>query len=360
MKKIIHVDADCFYAAIELRDKPHLEGLPIAVGGNPDGRGVIATCNYVARSYGVRSAMASANAKRLCPELIFITPDMAKYKMISSQMFEVLTQYTDRIQTVSLDEAYLDVTDSPHCLGSATLIARDIQSRIMSDLGLSVSAGVAPLKFLAKVASDWKKPAGIFTVSPDMVSPFIANLDLRKLPGVGPRTWQKLLRLGLHTCSDILNAEPSILVGQFGAFAGRLISMARGIDQDSVSNERSRRSLSVEHTFGQDFHRAVDLVAELPPLLSQLEQRYTRLDLSKNNQALRIDKRTVKLRFADFSHTSIEAKIGRFGEVLALSEFERLAYIARQRNSLPVRLLGVGLKVAETETLKQLELPLSD
>ncbi|RYE89516.1 MAG: DNA polymerase IV, partial [Oxalobacteraceae bacterium] len=191
-RKIIHCDCDCFYASVEMRDDPSLVGHPLAVGGRANQRGVVATCNYEARAYGIHSAMATAQAMKLCPELIVIPPSMEKYRLASRQIMDIYRSYTELVEPLSLDEAYLDVTDSPHCKGSATLIAQEIRQRIVETVGITASAGVAPNKFVAKIASDWHKPDGLCLVRPDEVDGFVAVLPVKKLHGVGKVTTAKL------------------------------------------------------------------------------------------------------------------------------------------------------------------------
>ena len=203
VRKIIHCDCDCFYASVEMRDDPSLRGRPLAVGGRADQRGVIATCNYEARRYGIHSAMATAQAVKLCPDLILIPPNMEKYRITSRQIMDIYRDYTDLVEPLSLDEAYLDVTNSPHCKGSATLIAQEIRRRIFETVGITASAGVAPNKFVAKIASDWNKPDGLFLVRPGEVDAFVAALPVKKLFGVGKVTAAKLHSLGAQTCGDL-------------------------------------------------------------------------------------------------------------------------------------------------------------
>src|SRR5690606_11530943 len=203
VRKIIHVDCDCFYAAIEMRDDPSLAGKPLAVGGSPDKRGVVATCNYDARAYGVRSAMPMRTAVKLCPDLTIVRPRMDVYKAVSRQIHQIFRDYTEIIEPLSLDEAYLDVSDSSHFNGSATRIAREIRRRVASELHITVSAGVAPNKFIAKIASDWRKPDGMFVVTPEQVDEFVAALPVNKLHGVGKVTAEKMARLGIRTCADL-------------------------------------------------------------------------------------------------------------------------------------------------------------
>lgn len=354
MRKIIHIDADCFFAAVELIDKPHLRHLPVAVGGSPQGRGVITTCNYIARAYGVRSAMPSSHALRICPDLNFLSPNMQAYKLASQAIMEILARFTSKVQVVSIDEAFLDVSDTGHFGGSATLIAHEIQRTVKAELGLDISAGVAPCKYLAKIASDWNKPAGIFTIAPSDIPSFLFSLDLKHLPGVGPKTLQKLHSLGLHTCNDVNRAKPEFLYKRLGSFAKPLLDMSNGIDERKVVSERRSKSLSIERTFAENIDTYPALIQQIPQMIEQLEQRY-----NKSGSERRPVKRVLKLKFADFSATSVEAGLSSFGELLDKSEFERLTYIAKSRANLPVRLLGLGLRFAQTERSSQLELPFS-
>jgi len=230
MKKIIHIDMDCFYAAVEMRDDPTLVGHPLAVGGQPDKRGVVATCNYEARAFGIHSAMAMSQAVRRCPDLMIVPPRMSYYRDISKQIRAIFQRYTDVIEPLSLDEAFLDVTDCNLCRGSATLIAEDIRSAIRNELQLTASAGIAPVKFLAKICSDENKPDGQFVITPSEVDQFTAALPLRKIPGVGKVSAQKLAKLGLNTCQDVRNFGEPLLVKQFGKFGRALYQRALGID----------------------------------------------------------------------------------------------------------------------------------
>ena len=230
MRKIIHVDCDCFYAAIEMRDDPRLADKPLAVGGSAERRGVIATCNYEARAYGVRSAMPSRQALQLCPDLLIVKPRMDAYKAVSQDIHGIFRDYTDLIEPLSLDEAYLDVSACSHFAGSATRIADAIRRRVARELRITVSAGVAPNKFLAKIASDWQKPNGLFVITPAQVDEFVLALPVAKLHGVGKVTADKLGRLGIRTCSDLREFNKLALVKEFGSFGERLWGLARGID----------------------------------------------------------------------------------------------------------------------------------
>jgi len=349
MKKIIHIDADCFYAAIEIRENPKLASEPVAVGGSPDRRGVIATCNYFARKYGVHSAMSSAHALKLCPELKIIAPRISLYKEYSVDMRNIFSEYTEQVEPLSLDEAYLDVSTSSHFGGSATLIAREIKSRIFEKLGISVSAGVAPVKYLAKIASDWEKPNGLYVITPEKVPDFVLALPLRKLPGVGPVTADKLARNGLNSCEDVQNFGLEQMIRTFGAYGQRIFSMSRGIDNRTVAVRRDRKSISVEKTYERDILEFENLLPNLSDLLKSLTLRFSSLSSS-----YRIQKAFVKMKFNDFSITTVEANLDAKQDTA--DAFQRLALSAWRRGNKPARLLGLGYRLQNPDML-QLELP---
>ena len=251
-RKIIHVDMDCFYAAIETRDFPQLTGLPIAVGGQPNKRGVVATCNYEARAFGVHSAMPMSQAIKKCPQLIIQPVRMSVYQEVSKGIQAIFKNYTDTIQPLSLDEAFLDVTGSKHHHGSATLIAKAIRHDIFHQHQLAASAGIAPNKFLAKIASDLNKPNGQYVITPNQVHEFVKDLPLRKIPGVGKVTSQKLADIGLLTCFDVQQYPKAKLIDAFGKFGHVLIERAQGIDPRQISPHRVRKSVGVETTLAKD------------------------------------------------------------------------------------------------------------
>lgn len=347
MRKIIHADCDCFFAAVEMRDDPYLAGRPVAVGGDPGRRGVIATCNYEARQYGVRSAQASAYARKLCPELIIIPPDFAKYRAASQQIRSIFFDFTEHVEPLSLDEAYLDVTDSPHCQGSATLIAREIRARVKAEVGVTISCGVAPNKFLAKIASDWRKPDALFVIKPDEVAAFVEKLPVSKIHGVGRATADHLHRVGLMSCGGIRAWNVFDLTAEFGSFGPRLYQLARGEDDRPVKASRQRKSLSVEETYPQDLPNPAACRNELPGLLFQL---VTRLKAIPDHY--RITKVFVKLKFNDFTQTTHE----QTARELSLPALEALLGVAWDRARLPVRLIGMGVgfidlrdEIAETQ-----------
>lgn len=350
MRKIIHCDADCFFAAIEMRDDPSLAKRPIAVGGSSDRRGVISTCNYEARRFGVHSAMASITAKRLCPDLLILPHRMEAYREASNQMRAIFYDYTDLVEPLSLDEAFLDVSDCQRHKGSATLIAQEIRSRIQQEIGITVSAGIAPNKFLAKIASDWKKPNGQFVITPPQVDDFVAQLPVKKIYGVGKAMSAKLSELNIFTCADLQKLTVFELSQRFGQMGSRLYKLSRGIDDRQLTVDRRRKSLSVENTFVQDLQDLPKCLHELPALSQQLAIRLRRVD-----DDYKIVKLFVKIKFSDFTTTTIE----RSATGIQLDEFIDLCSEAYQRKEMPVRLLGVGVRfidLRENNRFVQLEL----
>lgn len=348
-RKIIHCDCDCFYASVEMRDNPSLRGRPLAVGGQPSQRGVVATCNYEARAFGVRSAMPSAQALKLCPHLLLIPSAMDRYRAVSQQIFEIYRDYTDRIEPLSIDEAYLDVTDSSCCHGSGTLIAQEIRARVAREIGVTVSAGVAPNKFLAKIASDWRKPDGLFVIRPEEIDAFVAALPVARLFGVGKVTAGRIHALGVQTCGDLRAHSLADLCQQFGVFGQRLYDLCRGIDRREVNPSRERKSISVETTYVDDLRTLAQCEAALAPLVAQLEARLAR---ARRAEPVNVIKLFVKIRFADFSRTTAECG----GDVIDAARCHQLLASAFARRRRPVRLLGVGVRLAEPVAVRQMEL----
>ena len=348
VRKIIHCDADCFFAAIEMRDDPNLRNRPMAVGGSSSRRGVISTCNYEARQYGVHSAMSSAKAMRLCPGLIIVPGNMDKYRIAANIMRDIFYDYTELVEPLSLDEAYLDVTNSSQHSGSATLIAQEIRERIFDAIAITVSAGVAPNKFLAKIASDWNKPNGLFVIPPNQVESFTASLPVKKIHGVGKVTAQKLRRENIETCADLKAMSPTVIAQKFGSFGIQLQKMASGIDHRSVKPNRIRKSLSVEHTYAEDIASRSDCLKQLPELIEKLKSR-----LENVGDNYRVIKAFVKVKFNDFSSTTLE----RVGASARISDYQLLLSQALERSDKPVRLLGVGVRFFPLENeVRQLEL----
>ncbi len=347
-RKIIHIDADCFYAAVEIRDNAKLKGLPVAVGGSATRRGVIATASYEARKFGVHSAMASATALKRCPDLILIPGRMSVYREASKQMRDIFADYTDLVEPLSLDEAFLDVSLCQQCKGSATLIAKEIRQRIENTVGITVSAGIAPNKFIAKIASDWNKPNGQTVVTPDQIDAFMAELPVKHIWGVGKVTATRLEKLGVKTCNDVRNYDIFEFAQQFGQFGEHIHKLAHGIDNRPVVSEWRRKSVSVENTYEQDLPDLQNCLAQLPALLESLEKRTQNLD-----DDYRIHNCFLKMKFCDFSQTTVE----RQNTTPILSDLTILCEQAWARGKIPVRLLGIGVKLDDlTEGSGQLEL----
>lgn len=285
---------DAFYASVEQRDAPELLGKPVIVGGKPNSRGVVAACSYEARAFGVHSAMPSSRAARLCPDAIFMSPRFEAYKQCSQQLHQIFKEYTDLIEPLSLDEAYLDVSDCRKCSGSATLMAKEIKWRVQNEMGLVASAGVSYNKFLAKVASDMDKPDGLYVILPEQSERFIGQLPIRKFYGVGKVTEKKMLRLGIHTGEDLRQRTESELIQHFGKAGGYYYRIARGIDDRPVSANRTRKSIGKEKTFGEDL---TDLVF----IREQLEAIATNVAEVLQGRALVARTLTLKVRYQDFS-----------------------------------------------------------
>lgn len=302
MRKIIHVDMDCFFAAVEMRDNPALRDIPLAIGGSRERRGVISTANYPARKFGVRSAMPTATALKLCPHLTLLPGRFDAYKEASAQIRDIFSRYTSLIEPLSLDEAYLDVTDSVHCHGSATLMAQQIRATIYNETGLTASAGIAPVKFLAKIASDLNKPNGQYVITPDAVPDFLKTLPLSKIPGVGKVSAGKLETMGLRTCEDVQNSDLAQLLKRFGKFGRVLWERSQGIDEREISSERQRKSVGVERTLAEDIHEWAQCEAIIEQqLYPELERR-----LRNVKPDLLIARQGVKLKFNDFQQTTQE------------------------------------------------------
>ncbi|WP_261841512.1 DNA polymerase IV [Aliamphritea ceti] len=348
-RKIIHCDCDCFFAAVEMRDDPSLTDIPIAIGGSSDRRGVISTCNYPARKFGIHSAMSTAKALMKCPQLRLLPGNMEKYRQASQQIMNIYQDYTDLIEPLSLDEAFLDVTGSEHCGGSATLIAEEIRARVVAEVGITISAGVAGNKFLAKIASDWRKPDGLFVVTPQDMDDFIETLAVSKIFGVGKVTAAKLHDMGIETCGQLRSFSLAQLVDRFGRFGKRLYELSRGIDERPVKVSRERKSISVEHTYPQDLQDLKTCLQQLPILMQELQRRY-----GKHKEQRDISGAVVKLKFHDFSQTTVE--LSTLTPNLAL--YQQLCEQAWLRGERPVRLIGLGYRLVEHKPQQGVQLSL--
>lgn len=353
--KIAHIDMDAYYVSIEVRDNPKLANHPVAVGGKSSRRGVLSTCNYIARQYGVSSAMPTSVALRKCPDLIVVPGRMSVYKETSQQIHEIFSRYTDCIEPLSLDEAYLDLTDCPLHSGSATLIAEEIRQSIFSATGLTASAGIAPLKFIAKVASDLNKPNGQCTIPPEQIWTFLETLSLKKIPGVGKVTFEKLNSLGFETCGDIRQSSQGFLTEHFGKYGKVLWNRSHGIDERKVQATRVRKSVGVERTFDTDIMRYESLLSVLEDAL--LPELHRRSD--KYLKSVGMNKLGVKVKFSDFHQTTKEQKASSISPSL-LSELLRCALDRGKGKS--VRLLGiqVGLNTSKSDDTSQLDFNFED
>lgn len=345
MRKIIHVDMDAFFVSVEIRDQPELADKPVAVGGSRVARGVLSTCNYIAREYGVHSAMPTSVALRKCPDLVLLPGRMEVYREVSKQIRSIFERYTHLIEPLSLDEAYLDVTNCQLHQGSATLIAKDICDAIYRELSLTASAGVAPIKYLAKVASDINKPNGIYTISPDQVNDFINHMPLKKIPGVGKVTYDKLQSDGLATGADVKERGEEYLSARFGKLGRLLWTRCHGIDERQVSVARERKSVGVERTFPEDignFSELSDMLVNkiLPELRKRSEKHLTERSITKLG---------VKVKFGDFHQTTKEHSYQTFEEQVFVALLEEALLRGHGK---AVRLLGahIGLSSESGKT----------
>ena len=350
-RKIIHIDMDCFFAAVEMRENPRLVGKPVAVGGLPNQRGVLSTCNYEARKFGLHSAMSTAQALKLCPNLVLLPVNMPLYKQVSQQIHQIFRRYTEIIEPLSLDEAYLDVTGCTQCHGSATWIAAEIRQAIWHELNLTASAGVAPLKFLAKIASDKNKPNGQFVIKPEDVAEFIHTLPLKKIPGVGKVTYEKLAQLGFHTCGDIQNSKQHLIYQHFGKFGQRLWDFSHGIDRRHVEVNRPRKSLAVENTLLQD----IDELTEAEKIVEEQYQKLIfRIQRNWGDKPLdQFRKLGLKLKFDDFNQTTLERTMDGLTKTHFLQLLEQ---IWPRRHERKIRLIGISVHFPEEKVIKQLNL----
>ena len=335
MRKIIHVDMDAFYASVEQLDDPTLSKHPIAVGGGKS-RGVVAAASYEARKFGVRSAMSGPLAQRLCPELIFVKPRFDRYKFISQQIRKIFLEYTQLVEPLSLDEAYLDVTQNHFDNPSATLIATEIRKKIFEQTGLSASAGISVNKFIAKIASDWNKPNGQKTVSPEEVLPFLAKLDVKKFHGVGRKTREKLYHLGIYTGKD-LRAQPKEVLGtHFGKMGNYLFDFARGVHNSAVKPHHIPKSFSAERTFEQNLPSELYLLEKLETLGSLIEERLLKAKVSGRTV-------TLKIKYSNFIVQTRQKTLPYFIATapLIIEEAKELLYQEKLENS--VRMLGISI-----------------
>ncbi len=344
-RKIIHLDMDCFYAAIEMRERPELAGKPVAVGGS-SGRGVLTTCNYEARKYGCRSAMPAFKARALCPQLVLLPVRFDLYRRESMRLREIFARYTPLIEPLSLDEAYLDVS---HLGSEAASVAWAIRERIREETGLTASAGIAPNKFLAKVASEWNKPDGQFEIRAEEIESFLTDLPVDKIWGVGKRTAQRLREAGIATCGELRRRSEVDLVRRFGKFGRSLHRLSRGIDERPVESNRERKSLGNERTFRENLVSLEEGRERLDELIEELAE-----DLSGRHEDRGIRECVVKVKFEDFQVTTAQRSSDRIDPELMR---ELLAEAWNRGRGRSVRLLGAAVRFRDTEeAVEQLEM----
>lgn len=339
IRKIIHVDMDAFYASVEQMDFPELRGKPLAVGGNKE-RGVVAAASYEARRFGVRSAMSSKMAAIKCPNLIFVKPRFERYKEISHQIRAIFFDYTDLVEPLSLDEAFLDVTENKMNLSSATLIAKDIRKRIKDEVGLNASAGISYNKFLAKIASDLNKPNGQAVILPTQAEAFLEKLPIEKFYGIGEKTAEKMRRFGIHNGLDLKQYSLQFLTKQFGKSGTHFYSIVRGIQLSEVKPNRIRKSISAESTFDKDLHEKKEIIEAIKAILEDLKGRISRANVEGRTI-------TLKIKYNDFTVQTRSKSLENF---LKDEQFYNIVLDLLEQSPLshPVRLLGVGISNLKT------------
>ena len=343
-RKIIHIDMDAFYASVEQMDNPALRGKPVAVGGS-ENRGVVAAASYEARKFGVRSAISGILAKKYCPDIIFVRPRFERYKEISNKIHKIFHDYTDLVEPLSLDEAYLDVTHNKKGNPSATLLAQEIRMRILNEVGLSASAGISINKFVAKIASDYNKPNGQKTVNPDEVLAFLEVLPIRKFYGVGKVTTEKMYQLGIFTGLDLKSKSVEFLEKHFGKSGKFYYYVVRGIHNSEVKPDRITKSVAAEHTFDVNLSSEIFMLEQLDRIATSLEKRLKKHNVSGKTV-------TLKIKYSDFSQQTRSKTLLYFiaDKSLILETVKELLYQEKMKDS--VRLLGISLSNLNTEEKK--------
>lgn len=340
-RKIIHIDMDAFFASVEQLDNPTLRGKPVAVGGSSK-RGVVSAASYEARKFGVRSAMSSVVAKLNCPELIFVHPRFDRYNEISKKIRAIFYDYTNMVEPLSLDEAYLDVTENKKGNPSATLIARDIRERIFKEVGLTASAGISVNKFIAKIASDFNKPNGQKTVNPEDVIPFLEALDIRKFFGIGKVTAEKMYQLGVFTGKDLKSKSMEFLSDKFGKSGRYYYYVVRGIHNSEVKSHRIRKSLAAERTFSENLSSEIFMMEKLNHIAEEVSRRLKRSQIAGKTV-------TLKIKYSDFTLQTRSKTLPYFvsDKIVILEQAKLLLYQEKLKNS--VRLLGISMSNLNTE-----------
>ncbi len=343
-RKIIHVDMDAFYASVEQMDHPELRGKPLAVGGS-EVRGVVSAASYEARKFGVRSAMSGIQAKRNCPDLIFVRPRFDRYKEISQKIRKIFLEYTDLVEPLSLDEAYLDVTQNKKGNPSASLIAQEIRSRIFEEVGLTASAGISVNKFVAKIASDYNKPNGQKTVNPEEVEAFLEQLDIKKFYGIGKVTRERMYHLGIFTGKDLKSKSKEFLEEHFSKSGLHFYNIVRGIHNSAVKPDRIAKSVAAEHTFNENLTSEIFMLERLERIAEELEKRLKKHSLTGKTV-------TLKIKYSDFTTQTRSKTLPYFisDKGLLLEAAKELLFQERMKES--VRLLGISLNNLNTDLKK--------
>ena len=343
-RKIIHVDMDAFYASVEQMDNPELKGKPLAVGGS-EVRGVVSAASYEARKFGVRSAMSGVQAKRNCPDLIFVPPRFERYKEISKKIQKILYDYTDLVEPLSLDEAYLDVTQNKKGNPSATLIAQEIRKRIFDEVGLTASAGISANKFVAKIASDYNKPNGQKTINPEEIEGFLEGLDIKKFYGIGKVTTEKMYQHGIFTGKDLKRKTLDYLETHFGKSGSQYYNIVRGVHNSAVKPNRTAKSVAAEHTFETNLTSEIFMEERLERIAFELERRLQKHKISGKTI-------TLKIKYSNFSQQTRSKTLPYFisDKGLIFETVKELLYQERMKDS--VRLLGIALANLNTEIKK--------
>jgi DNA polymerase-4 len=346
-RKIIHVDMDAFYASVEQLDNPELKGKPVAVGGSGK-RGVVSAASYEARKFGVRSAMSSVVAKINCPELIFVYPRFDRYKEISQKVRAIFYDYSNMVEPLSLDEAYLDVTENKKGNPSATLIAKEIRERIFKEVGLTASAGISVNKFIAKVASDYNKPNGQKTVNPEEVIPFLEALDIRKFYGIGKVTAEKMYQLGIFTGKDLKSKSLEFLTEKFGKSGKYYFYVVRGVHNSEVKSHRVRKSLAAERTFNENLSSEIFMLEKLEHISEEVSRRLKNSKVAGKTV-------TLKIKYSDFTLQTRSKSLSYYisDKSVILETAKDLLYQEKPRDS--VRLLGISMSNLNTEENKKPE-----
>ena len=353
-RRILHCDMDSFFAAVHMRDEPHLQDVPLVIGGDPNGRGVVSTANYAAREYGIHSAQPAATAQRLCPHAVFLRPAIERYRLEARRIFAIFREFTAIVEPASLDEAYLDVTATFEPFGSATALAQALRERVRAETGLTVSVGVSDSRLVAKIASDWEKPDGLTVVPPDRVADFLAPLPVRRLHGVGPATEQVLANLGVATVTDLRRRGRDALREALGQFGDTLYDFARGRDERPVGLPRVRKSLGVEDTFQADISELEAMDRRLTTMAEQVTGQLAARSLTGRTI-------TTKVRYPDFrTLTRSQTLVEPTADPAVVAAWARTLLRRTEAGDRPVRLLGVTVSALEEREATAEQLALFD